>query len=249
MRSAGQRRRRAHHRQLVQPRVRVGADRSEPAVRQRRAQLGARAAVLAVRSGRVEAFRPGRHRPVRVPVRGVQSCSTGPTSGRPTATAAPAASARSPRPTIRASCRSGSSCCAEAAPGADPGLAAVAGTRSTMSAAAAGRLSSSPTAASGHRPEHTLEAYRLAVEMGADFIEPISFDQGRRADRPPRERDRRHHRRRRGSFPTAGRRRTSTAGRSPAGSPKTSRSRRSRRCGRANGCRSARTPTTASSRS
>jgi glycerophosphoryl diester phosphodiesterase len=26
--------------------------------------------------------------------------------------------------------------------------------------------------ASGHRPEHTLEAYRLAVEMGADFIEP-----------------------------------------------------------------------------
>ena len=26
--------------------------------------------------------------------------------------------------------------------------------------------------ASGHRPEHTLEAYALAVEMGADFIEP-----------------------------------------------------------------------------
>ena len=26
--------------------------------------------------------------------------------------------------------------------------------------------------ASAHRPEHTLEAYRLAVEMGADFIEP-----------------------------------------------------------------------------
>lgn len=26
--------------------------------------------------------------------------------------------------------------------------------------------------ASGHRPEHTLEAYRLAVEMGADVIEP-----------------------------------------------------------------------------
>lgn len=26
--------------------------------------------------------------------------------------------------------------------------------------------------ASGHRPEHTLEAYRLAIEMGADFIEP-----------------------------------------------------------------------------
>jgi glycerophosphoryl diester phosphodiesterase len=26
--------------------------------------------------------------------------------------------------------------------------------------------------ASGHRPEHTLEGYRLAVEMGADFVEP-----------------------------------------------------------------------------
>ena len=26
--------------------------------------------------------------------------------------------------------------------------------------------------ASGHRPEHTMEAYRLAIEMGADFIEP-----------------------------------------------------------------------------
>jgi len=26
--------------------------------------------------------------------------------------------------------------------------------------------------ASGHRPEHTIESYRLAVEMGADFIEP-----------------------------------------------------------------------------
>ena len=26
--------------------------------------------------------------------------------------------------------------------------------------------------ASGHRPEHTLEAYALAIEMGADVIEP-----------------------------------------------------------------------------
>jgi len=26
--------------------------------------------------------------------------------------------------------------------------------------------------ASGHRPEHTIESYRLAAEMGADFIEP-----------------------------------------------------------------------------
>src|SRR5690606_26289253 len=26
--------------------------------------------------------------------------------------------------------------------------------------------------ASGHRPEHTLEAYRLAIAMGADYVEP-----------------------------------------------------------------------------
>jgi glycerophosphoryl diester phosphodiesterase len=26
--------------------------------------------------------------------------------------------------------------------------------------------------ASGYRPEHTLEGYRLAIEMGADVIEP-----------------------------------------------------------------------------
>jgi glycerophosphoryl diester phosphodiesterase len=35
--------------------------------------------------------------------------------------------------------------------------------------------------ASGHRPEHTLESYRLAIEMGADFIEPdlVSTKDGR----------------------------------------------------------------------
>lgn len=26
--------------------------------------------------------------------------------------------------------------------------------------------------ASGYRPEHTIESYRLAAEMGADFLEP-----------------------------------------------------------------------------
>jgi glycerophosphoryl diester phosphodiesterase len=26
--------------------------------------------------------------------------------------------------------------------------------------------------ASGYRPEHTLEAYKLAIDMGADYIEP-----------------------------------------------------------------------------
>src|SRR4026208_2506371 len=33
-------------------------------------------------------------------------------------------------------------------------------------------LVSGPRGASGHRPEHTLESYRLAAQMGADFIEP-----------------------------------------------------------------------------
>ena len=35
--------------------------------------------------------------------------------------------------------------------------------------------------ASGHRPEHTLESYRLAIEMGADIIEPdlVSTQDGR----------------------------------------------------------------------
>jgi glycerophosphoryl diester phosphodiesterase len=46
-----------------------------------------------------------------------------------------------------------------------------------MLAAAAATASSTPIiighrGASGHRPEHTLEGYQLAVEMGADFIEP-----------------------------------------------------------------------------
>ena len=48
-----------------------------------------------------------------------------------------------------------------------------------VSAAAISRVQATPTpliighrGASGHRPEHTLEGYRLAAEMGADFIEP-----------------------------------------------------------------------------
>src|SRR5262249_27857563 len=44
----------------------------------------------------------------------------------------------------------------------------------TASAAAApsGPLVIAHRGASGHRPEHTIEAYGLAIEMGADFIEP-----------------------------------------------------------------------------
>jgi glycerophosphoryl diester phosphodiesterase len=73
-------------------------------------------------------------------------------------------------------------------------LAALAALAFTLTAAATGvqnpRMSTAPTApaagataaalplviahrgASGHRPEHTLEAYRLAIELGADVIEP-----------------------------------------------------------------------------
>jgi glycerophosphoryl diester phosphodiesterase len=39
--------------------------------------------------------------------------------------------------------------------------------------------------AAGHLPEHTLEGYALAIEMGADFVEPDLVHQGWRADRPP----------------------------------------------------------------
>jgi len=42
----------------------------------------------------------------------------------------------------------------------------------SASAAATRPLIIGHRGASGHRPEHTLESYRLAIEMGADFIEP-----------------------------------------------------------------------------
>jgi len=43
---------------------------------------------------------------------------------------------------------------------------------SALAAASSGPLVIAHRGASGYRPEHTLESYRLAVEMGADFIEP-----------------------------------------------------------------------------
>src|SRR5512147_752921 len=52
-----------------------------------------------------------------------------------------------------------------------------------------------PRGASGYVPEHTLAAYALAIEMGADFIEP-DLVMTRDAGRPPRERDFGRHRRR-----------------------------------------------------
>lgn len=61
-----------------------------------------------------------------------------------------------------------------------PGLLLVAASCATSNPpAVASQSSVRPTpiviahrGASGHRPEHTLEAYALAVQMGADFIEP-----------------------------------------------------------------------------
>src|SRR3989442_3389468 len=51
--------------------------------------------------------------------------------------------------------------------------------------------------AHGYLPAHTLEGYSLAIELGADFIEPDLVSTTRRApDRPPRTEPYRHHRRR-----------------------------------------------------
>jgi len=45
---------------------------------------------------------------------------------------------------------------------------------------------SSPSRRQRHRPEHTLAAYELAIEQGADFIEPDPSSPRRRADRATR---------------------------------------------------------------
>jgi glycerophosphoryl diester phosphodiesterase len=42
----------------------------------------------------------------------------------------------------------------------------------TVTAASAAPIVIAHRGASGYRPEHTLESYRLAIEMGADYIEP-----------------------------------------------------------------------------
>ena len=119
-------RRRADDHQLVQPRVRDDADRSEPAVRQRARNTRARPEVLAARHG-------GRARPcrwpgaeARVPPRGVQPAQP---DQLPRAERQPqrAPSARSPPPTIRASCSSASSCCGNTRPRNDKGPAPLEG--------------------------------------------------------------------------------------------------------------------------
>jgi glycerophosphoryl diester phosphodiesterase len=52
------------------------------------------------------------------------------------------------------------------------GLAAIATAAGTVTTRSGDPIVIAHRGASGHRPEHTLEAYRLAIEQGADFIEP-----------------------------------------------------------------------------
>jgi glycerophosphoryl diester phosphodiesterase len=51
-------------------------------------------------------------------------------------------------------------------------LAALAAAAETVTTRGGDPIVIAHRGASGHRPEHTLEAYRLAIEQGADFIEP-----------------------------------------------------------------------------
>ena len=157
--------RRAHHQQLVQPRLRGAAHRPEPAVRQRGAQFRPRAEILVAGSGRLQAGAARRPGAVRAAHRGVQ---------RAEQDELPGAKWQPERGRLRhhhLDLRS--------APAAAGRQGAVVGRAMTVVVALA--LLAPPfetpiliahRGASGHRPEHTLEAYRLAVEMGADFIEP-----------------------------------------------------------------------------
>ncbi len=80
--------------------------------------------------------------------------------------------------------------------------------------------------ASGYRPEHTLEAYKLAIDMGADYIEPdlVSTKDGVLVARHENEISGDDRCRAAPEFAAASRPRRSTATRSAAGSPRTSRS-------------------------
>ena len=188
----------------------VAADRSEPAVRQRRAQLRARPAVLAVRSGGLEAVRPRRPGAVRVPARGVQPAQP---HELPRAERQPQRrrrSARSPRPTIRGSSSSGSSCCGSAR---DRRCVLLARRRSAATAP--------PTAAHHRAPRRqrpSARAHARGLPPGGRDGRGLHrarsrLDEGRRAHRAPRERDRRRRRTSPSGFPTASAPRRSTASR------------------------------------
>src|SRR5262245_17772687 len=146
--------------------MRRGADGSQPAVRQRGAKLGARAKLLAVRFRGLEAVRPRRSGPFRVPLRSVQSVEP---------YKLPCAERESQRGGLwddHVDVRS-----ASASVRFQGAVVKRCATLLLMLAASAVAAPSGPLViahrgASGYRPEHTLEGYRLAVEMGADFIEP-----------------------------------------------------------------------------
>src|SRR5262249_48836552 len=165
VRPDGERGRPDHH-QLVQQGVRERADRSEPAVRQRGAEHRPRTDVLADGSGGVEDVRGRRPGEIRVPARGVQSAE--PHEFRRAQRQPQLRRVRHDHVALRS------------APAAARIQAAVVRRRialSLLSCALAGAASPSPLiighrGASGYRPEHTLEGYRLAAQMGADFIEP-----------------------------------------------------------------------------
>ena len=180
----------ADHQQLVQPRLRVGAHRPEPAVRQRGAQLRARAEILVAGLRRLEARPARRPGTVRVAHRGVQRAEQ---DELPRAQWQPERrrrSAPSPRPSIRASCSSGSRCCGRARDDRGGG----AGT-----ARATTRNADPHRAPRRQRPSARAHARGLSPGRrdGCGLHRARSrLDERRRADRPPRERDRRHHRRR-----------------------------------------------------
>ena len=216
--------------QLVQSRLRRHPHGREPAVRQRGTQLRPRPEVLAVRFRSVEELRAGRTGTVRVPLRGVQSAQS---HQPPRAERQPQPGAfRHDHDDLRSAAAATRVQAAVVSRGLMPLLLlALAAPASTLPPAP---IVIGHRGASGHRPEHTLEGYTAGRRDGRRLHRAgPRLDEGRRADRAARERDRRHHRRRRSSFPIASAPRPSTASRSPAGSPRTSRSPRSRRCARA----------------
>ena len=80
--------------------------------------------------------------------------------------------------------------------------------------------------ASGYRPEHTLAGYALGARMGADYIEPdlVSTKDGVLVARHENDITATTDVADQPEFADRRRRRRSTARRSPAGSPRTSRS-------------------------
>jgi glycerophosphoryl diester phosphodiesterase len=94
--------------------------------------------------------------------------------------------------------------------------------------------------ASAYRPEHTLAAYQLAIDMGADYIEPdlVSTKDGVLVARHENEISGTTDVAQRPEFAARRTTKTIAASPSPGGSPRTSRWPSSRRCARPSGSRS-----------